>query len=174
MRAYITRRLLYMVVMLFMASLVSFLVITLPPGDYMTSYIARLKSQGQDVGEEQAAALRRQYGLDYPLYVQYLKWMGLVFQGKLGRSFEWNKPVTQVIEKAREHLFRLAHRVWIPEELFRRSVPAGQPLNVCVAPIALPPMGVDPCQAVHKHLAMSSGWRQWRLGLEMRLRQVLE
>jgi peptide/nickel transport system permease protein len=97
MRAYITRRLLYMVVMLFMASIVSFLVITLPPGDYMTSYIARLKSQGQDVGEEQVAALRRQYGLDYPLYIQYFKWMGLVFQGKLGRSFEWNKPVTQVI-----------------------------------------------------------------------------
>jgi len=97
MRSYIARRLIYMAVMLFMGSLVSFLVITLPPGDYMTSYIARLKSQGQDVGEEQVAALRRQYGLDYPLYVQYLKWMGKVLKGDLGRSFEWNRPVTEVI-----------------------------------------------------------------------------
>ncbi len=97
MRSYIARRFLYMLVLLLMGSVMSFIVITLPPGDYMTSYIARLKSQGQDVGEEQAEALRRQYGLDYPLYVQYFKWMAKLFKGDMGRSFEWNKPVIEVI-----------------------------------------------------------------------------
>jgi peptide/nickel transport system permease protein len=86
-----------MLVLLLMGSLVSFIVITLPPGDYMTSYISRLKAQGADVGQEEVEALRRQYGLDYPLYVQYFKWMGKLLQGDLGRSFEWNRPVTEVI-----------------------------------------------------------------------------
>ena len=86
-----------MLVMLLMGSVVSFAVITLPPGDYLTAHIARLKSQGGDVGEEQAEALRRQYGLDYPVYVQYFKWMGRLLRGDMGRSFRWNRPVSEVI-----------------------------------------------------------------------------
>lgn len=97
MLSYILRRLLYMLVMLIMGSGLAFMVITLPPGDYLTSYIAQLKSSGQDVGKEQEIALRRQYGLDYPLPVQYVKWVTLLLQGNMGRSFSWNKQVNVVI-----------------------------------------------------------------------------
>ncbi|MFO7698819.1 MAG: ABC transporter permease [Anaerolineae bacterium] len=97
MRAYLARRFLYMLLMMVMASVVSFAVITLPPGDYMTSYIMRLKAQGQDVGLDEELALRRQYGLDQPLPVQYLKWVTRFVQGDMGRSFEYNRPVTEVL-----------------------------------------------------------------------------
>jgi peptide/nickel transport system permease protein len=97
MKGYIARRFLYMVLMLMMASVVSFAVITLPPGDYMTSYIMRLKAQGQDVGLDEELALRRQYGLDQPLPFQYLKWVSRFVQGDMGRSFEYNRPVTEVL-----------------------------------------------------------------------------
>jgi peptide/nickel transport system permease protein len=97
MKAYIARRFMYMLLMLMMASVVSFFVITLPPGDYMTSYIMRLKAQGQDVGLDEELALRRQYGLDQPLPVQYAKWVTRFVQGDMGRSFEYNRPVTEVL-----------------------------------------------------------------------------
>ena len=98
MRAYITRRFLYMLLMLVMASVVAFAVITLPPGDYLTSYIMRLKSQGADVGEAEAQALRIQYGLGRPVYIQYFKWVNQLLHGYLGRSFEYNKPVWDVLK----------------------------------------------------------------------------
>ena len=97
MLSYMLRRLLYMLVMLVMGSGLAFMVITLPPGDYLTSYIQQLKSQGQDVSTDQEIALRRQYGLDYPLPVQYVKWVTLLLQGNMGRSFSWNKQVSEVI-----------------------------------------------------------------------------
>jgi peptide/nickel transport system permease protein len=86
-----------MLVMLLMGSMVAFMVITLPPGDYMTSYIQQLKARGEDVGVEQEMALRRQYGLDYPLPVQYLKWFTQLLQGNMGRSFLWGKQVNVVL-----------------------------------------------------------------------------
>ena len=86
-----------MVIMLLMGSVVAFAVITLPPGDYMTSYIQRLKAQGEDVGLEQEMALRRQYGLDKPLPVQYFKWFTQLLEGNMGRSFLWGKPVREVL-----------------------------------------------------------------------------
>lgn len=86
-----------MMLMMAMASVVSFAVITLPPGDYMTSYIMRLKAQGQDVGLEEELALRRQYGLDQPLPVQYFKWVSRFIKGDMGRSFEYNRPVVEVL-----------------------------------------------------------------------------
>lgn len=86
-----------MLVMLLMGSMVAFMVITLPPGDYMTSYIQQLKARGEDVGVEQEMALRRQYGLDYPLPVQYVKWLTHLLQGNMGRSFLWGKQVNVVL-----------------------------------------------------------------------------
>lgn len=86
-----------MLLMMVMASVVSFAVITLPPGDYMTSYIMRLKAQGQDVGLDEELALRRQYGLDQPLPVQYFKWVTKFARGDMGRSFEYNRPVSEVL-----------------------------------------------------------------------------
>lgn len=97
MRAYITRRFLYMLLLLLMGSIVSFAIITLPPGDYLSSYVANLKAQGADVSREQEMALRREYGLDYPIYVQYLKWLWKVLHGDLGRSFAWSRQVSDLI-----------------------------------------------------------------------------
>lgn len=97
MRQYILRRFMYMLMLLAMGTVVSFMVITLPPGDYMTAHIARLRSQGGDIGEDQAAALRKQYGLDQPLYVQYFKWVTRFMQGDLGWSFQHNRRVSEVI-----------------------------------------------------------------------------
>ena len=97
MKAYIVQRFLAMLLLLVMGSMVSFLIITLPPGDYMSYYIDRMTASGANVNEEDLAGLRRYYGLDDPVYVQYAKWMFRVLQGDLGRSFGWNRPVAELI-----------------------------------------------------------------------------
>ena len=96
---YIFRRFLYMLLLLAMASVVSFAIIVLPPGDYLTSYISRLRSQGNEIAQEQADALRLQYGLDQPLYMQYLKWAWKMLHGDMGRSFQWQRPVAELIKE---------------------------------------------------------------------------
>jgi len=86
-----------MIITLFVASIVSFVIIQLPPGDYVTALATQLEASGTHVSEEQMAALKRQYGLDLPIYLQYFKWMGRMLHGDLGRSFGWNKPVTKLL-----------------------------------------------------------------------------
>jgi peptide/nickel transport system permease protein len=93
----ILRRLFWMVPTLFVISVISFTIIQLPPGDYLTSYIASLRATGEEVDEATAAALRKQYGLDDPFYVQYGRWMWGLLHGDLGMSFEYNRPVTDLI-----------------------------------------------------------------------------
>jgi len=97
MLAYILRRLFIAIGTVWVISVVSFAIIQLPPGDYVTSYIAQLMSTGTLVTQEEAANLRAQYGLDQPIYVQYAKWMWQVLQGNFGVSMEWKRPVTEVI-----------------------------------------------------------------------------
>ena len=97
MLAYITRRILFGLLTIFALSLLSFAIIQLPPGDYVTSYIAALEAQGDEVNAEEAAAIRERFGLGQPMYVQYGKWMWQVLQGNLGTSFQYRVPVTQVI-----------------------------------------------------------------------------
>lgn len=97
MLAYILRRLLIAIGTVWVISVVSFVIIQLPPGDYVTSYIAQLMSTGSLVTQEEAENLRAQYGLDRPVYVQYAKWMWLVLHGNFGVSMEWKRPVTEVI-----------------------------------------------------------------------------
>ena len=97
MLAYILRRLCIAIGTVWVISVVSFAIIQLPPGDYVTSYIAQLMSTGTLVTQEEAANLRAQYGLDQPIYVQYAKWMWQVLQGNFGVSMEWKRPVTEVI-----------------------------------------------------------------------------
>src|SRR5262245_25020658 len=98
MKRYIMRRFLYMLLLLFFGSMVSFLVITLPPGDYLSYYVDRVSMSGASVSEEDLAGLRAFYGLDQPVYVQYFKWLSRVLVGDLGRSFSWNnQPVAQLI-----------------------------------------------------------------------------
>lgn len=97
MLTYIIRRLFAGLLTIWAASVLSFLVIQLPPGDYVTAYVANLQASGTTVGAQEAAALRQQYGLDRPLYVQYAKWMGLMLRGNFGTSMEYNRPVREVI-----------------------------------------------------------------------------
>jgi peptide/nickel transport system permease protein len=95
--AYMVRRLLLALLTVWAVSVLSFVVIQLPPGDYITSYISQMSASGSFVSQQEAEALRRQYGLDQPMWVQYLRWMQLVVRGKFGMALEWGKPVSEVI-----------------------------------------------------------------------------
>jgi peptide/nickel transport system permease protein len=97
MLGYLIRRIGYGLLTIFAVSVLSFLIIQLPPGDYVTSYIAALEAQGDDVSAEEAQALREYFGLGQPPYVQYAKWMWQIFQGNFGVSFQYRIPVTEVI-----------------------------------------------------------------------------
>jgi len=98
MAKYILKRILYMIPTLFVISLISFTIIQLPPGDFLTSYVAQLRSQGEDLDAQAIQALQDQYGLNQPLYVQYSKWItNIVTRGDFGLSFEWRRPVSQLI-----------------------------------------------------------------------------
>lgn len=97
MATYIFRRLLQAIPTLFAISLFSFIVIQLPPGDFLTTYVANLGASGQVVDQNEVIALRQQYGLDQPFSVQYLKWITNFLQGDMGQSFYFNKPVSELI-----------------------------------------------------------------------------
>ena len=97
MLAYTIRRILIMVPTLLAISAIVFLIIQLPPGDYLETYINELQSQGEAVDPEKIEALRRQYGLDRPMHEQYLVWVWGLVHGDLGYSFEYQLPVNQVI-----------------------------------------------------------------------------
>lgn len=97
MLGYLIRRLILAVLTCWAVSVLSFVVIQLPPGDYITSYIAQMSASGSGVSAEEAAALRHQYGLDQPLHVQYLRWMQMVLRGNYGMSLEYGRPVSDVI-----------------------------------------------------------------------------
>jgi peptide/nickel transport system permease protein len=72
-------------------------VIQLPPGDYITSYIAQMSASGSAVSEQEAQMLREQYGLDQPVYIQYIRWMSMVLRGNFGMALEYGRPVAEVI-----------------------------------------------------------------------------
>jgi peptide/nickel transport system permease protein len=98
MRSYIIRRLLAMIPTLFLASVVAFIIIQLPPGDFATAYVSTLASTGDVVSQEALESLRQDYGLNEPVIVQYLKWMGgILTRGDYGISFEHREPVSSLI-----------------------------------------------------------------------------
>lgn len=98
MAKYILRRVLWMIPTLFVISIISFVIIQLPPGDYLSSYVAQLREQGDQLDAAALESLREQYGLGQPIYVQYWKWVsGIVLRGDFGRSFEWQQPVSSLI-----------------------------------------------------------------------------
>ncbi|MCR9175563.1 MAG: ABC transporter permease [Alphaproteobacteria bacterium] len=94
---YIARRLLIMVPTLVAISIITFVIIQLPPGDFLTTQIAELESQGESVDHAKIAALRAQYGLDQPYYIQYFDWATGMLQGDFGYSFEYQLPVSDVV-----------------------------------------------------------------------------
>lgn len=97
MASYIIRRLAFMFIILIIISMISFVIIQLPPGDYLSSYVTQLEAQGTSVSREQIEYLRTRYGLDQPVYVQYFRWIGNFVQGDMGFSFAWNRPVNELI-----------------------------------------------------------------------------
>jgi len=103
---YTVRRVLIMIVTLFVISFISFCIIKLPPGDFLSNQIAELKSQGDTAALEKVEFLRKQYGLDKPFLEQYAVWVGIwptergfsgLIQGDWGWSFEYDLPVGQVV-----------------------------------------------------------------------------
>jgi len=95
--AYLIRRLILAILTVWAISVLAFVIIQLPPGDYITSYIAQMSASGSFVTEQEADALREQYGLNKPVWVQYLRWMKLVLRGNFGIALEWQRPVAEVI-----------------------------------------------------------------------------
>lgn len=99
MASYILRRLLIFVPMLLAVSLVSFIIIQLPPGSYLDQKIVELQAQGGDASSlGQIEALKERYGLNEPVWKQYFMWVGgIVTRGDFGESFAYDKPVNQLI-----------------------------------------------------------------------------
>jgi peptide/nickel transport system permease protein len=92
------KRVLWMIPSLFAVSFLSFILIQLPPGDYVTTYVATLAASNEVVDQNTAADLRQRFGLDQPLIFQYGKWLiGIVTRGDFGLSFEWQQPVSGLI-----------------------------------------------------------------------------
>jgi peptide/nickel transport system permease protein len=97
MVTYLVRRAVLAILTMFAISILAFVIIQLPPGDYITAYIAQMSGSGSFVSEQEAESLRQQYGLNKPVYVQYIRWMGLVARGNFGMALEWGRPVADVI-----------------------------------------------------------------------------
>ena len=106
MLAYTVRRILIMIPTLLVISFITFSIIKLPPGDFLSNQIAELKSQGDSAALEKVEFLRKQYGLDKPFIEQYAVWVGIwpadrgysgLLQGDWGWSFEYDLPVSSVV-----------------------------------------------------------------------------
>lgn len=97
MLTYIFRRFLLAIVTVWAITVLSFVIIQLPPGDYVANYVFSLSASGSSVSFGEAEALRAEYGLDQPIHIQYAKWMGKVLQGNFGVALGWNKPVIEII-----------------------------------------------------------------------------
>jgi peptide/nickel transport system permease protein len=97
MLTYLARRIALGLLTIWAVSVLSFVIIQLPPGDFVGAYIAKLEVQGTAVTQAEADALRAQYGLDQPMVVQYVKWIFQVVQGNFGQSLDYNRSVGDVI-----------------------------------------------------------------------------
>ncbi|MDE2635869.1 MAG: ABC transporter permease [Chloroflexota bacterium] len=108
MKHYVFQRIIYMFFVFWLVSVVTFVIIQLPPGDYLSTYIRRLEQAGEELSEEEALNLRRQYGLDQPLFARYVKWIGQVLRGEFGFSFDWQKPIKDIIGERLALTFTIA------------------------------------------------------------------
>ncbi len=98
MLKFVLKRLLLFIPTVLAISIVTFVLIQLPPGDYISVYATQLENSGQEASEQLLSALRQRYGLDQPIYLQYFKWMGnIIFRGDFGHSMQWNRPVGDLI-----------------------------------------------------------------------------
>ena len=97
MVAYIIRRILIMIPTLVAISIISFTIMQLPPGNFITTYMAQRAAMGEPADQAEIEALTQRFGLDQPLYKQYLLWAWNFLHGDMGHSFEWNRPVSSLI-----------------------------------------------------------------------------
>ena len=98
MLEYIIKRIIRMVPQIFIISILAFIIIQLPPGDYITEYVNRLQASGATVDDAQVERLTQMYGLDQPMYAQYFKWIGnIITDLDFGYSFQFNKPVDEIL-----------------------------------------------------------------------------
>ena len=88
MTRYVLKRLLLLPILLFLFSDTVFAIVQAPPGDFLTTYVATLASAGSSISAEQVEALRREYGMDQPVWIQYVRWMENLAKGNLGVSLE--------------------------------------------------------------------------------------
>lgn len=98
MFTYVIRRILAMIPMLILISFISFVIIQLPPGDFLNTLQAVQGTSGGGMSNEQADLLRERYGLDEPFFNQYIKWVSGFPRGDFGYSFEWTSPVWPLID----------------------------------------------------------------------------
>jgi peptide/nickel transport system permease protein len=98
---YLLRRSLYMIFTVWVISILSFIIIQLPPGDYVTDLMSQMISQsGQSLTPEFEQRFREIYGLDQPMYVQYYKWMSnIVFKGQFGYSYAYRRDAVEIISE---------------------------------------------------------------------------
>jgi len=100
MAQFLIRRSITAMAMIFAISIVSFILIQLPPGDFLSTYIADLREMGERVPEEQIEAARERYGLEDPIYIQYAKWMrAIILHGDFGQSMQLSVPVEHLIKR---------------------------------------------------------------------------
>ncbi|MFQ5971920.1 MAG: ABC transporter permease [Alphaproteobacteria bacterium] len=97
MLGYVVQRIFVMIPTLLAISVLVFIIIQLPPGDYLETLIAEMQSRGEAVDQNQIEALRQQYGLDRPGHEQYFVWLFGLTQGDFGWSFEHQRPVSELI-----------------------------------------------------------------------------
>ncbi len=94
---YIVQRVMATIPTLLLIVVVGFIIIELPPGDYLTYRIQQLEAQGHTGAKEEVANLRRRYGLDLPVYQRFVKWAFNFVRGDFGDSFAYMKPVRSLI-----------------------------------------------------------------------------
>jgi len=97
MLRFIIYRIQMMIPVIIAISVISFIIIQAPPGDYVTNLVAQLRSTGLSIDQEAIEALKARYGIDQPLYVKYFKWLRGLLYGDLGMSMQWNRPTTALI-----------------------------------------------------------------------------
>ena len=97
MLGFFVRRIMVMIPTLLAISAITFVIIQLPPGDYLTTLMTELESRGEAIDESRLQFLRETYGLDKPMIEQYFVWLGGMLTGDYGFSFEYNRPVADVI-----------------------------------------------------------------------------
>jgi peptide/nickel transport system permease protein len=97
MVSYIVRRVFYALIMIVLVSFVSFLIIKLPPGDFLTQKLAQLRARGDRSAESQIETYRRRYNLDKPFLWQYSNWAVNFLKGDFGESFEYERPVREML-----------------------------------------------------------------------------